>query len=355
MYRQVCRRIVVVALCVLGLVGCKPSAPTVSELQSDLVKADWLKSRNAAEMLSTYGPNALPVLLQGLKNKEPQVQMLSAEALGPHAKSQDSHPQALPELQQALLPKNNVLVRRRAAEALSMYAAHPIDTDGLILALFESVRIDKDEQVRQYAARALGSLKVSMKNQSVVKTQILPKLQGFLQRQAPLVAVEVGHAMLRLIRQLRVVYKKDEAKDMLKALDEPQRKALGAIVLVLKNNKHPWAQATAAQVLRQANDMSLPAASALMEVLLSSKGEVFHCAASALGAHGHKIFSFLKKLIQSKSAEERRRAVYVYSTMNTHLKEALYEVDHVFKNDKDKSVKQMAKFVRDVLDARKNR
>lgn len=357
MKRQVRRRIVFLALFafVLVVVGCKQSAPSVSDLQKDLTQSSWLKGRNAAELLSTRGPNALPILLQALKHKSPQVQMLAAEALGPYARSQDSHSKALIELQQALIPKKHVLVRRRAAEALAMYAAHPIDADGLILALFESVRNDKDEQVRQYAARALGSLKVSSKNRPAVETQVLPKLLTHMQQQAPLVTVEIAHAALKLIRQLRVIYKKDEAKDKLKSLSEPQRKALDAIVRVVKDDKQPMAQATAAQILSQLKDMSLPAVPALLQALLSPNRAVSHNAASALGVHGHKAFSYLQKMLKSTSAKERRRAVYVYSTMSSHLKEALYEVDHVLKNDGDKAVREMAKFVKDVLEARKNR
>ncbi len=340
--------IVCMVSCLWLVMGCQSNQPSVSELQKDLAKQDWLRSRNAAELLPSLGTNALPVLLQALKHSSPQTRMFAAEALATFAKSQETHSQALSELLQALRDKH-ALVRRRTAETLASYAANPVDTDGLILALLESMRKDKDLQVRQYAARALGSLKVSTKNKSSIE-RVLSALFHHLHKQHPFVTVDVAYALFRLLQQQQALIK-DGTKKEIKALADKQKRTLDALVRVLETGD-TWSKASAAHVLGILGVGALPAIPALRKAMLSPHAVVFHNAATALGKIGDKAFVPLKKDMADKSPLVRRRAAYAFSQMASSAKDAVHALERLLKSEKDPSVKAMARFSRDFLKSR---
>lgn len=345
--------------------GCSSDKPSISDLKDDLAKEDWLISRNAAELLSQSGTNALPILLQALKHKSPQVRLLAAESLQafvapPEKPNQkptptqiNTHTQALTELLQSLRSPD-ALIRRRTAESLAVYAANPIDTDGLILALFDSLENDKDSHVRQYAARALGRLKVSEKNQSAVQTQVVPKLAQLLEKQTPVVKMETSHAILTLMLQLKTLFQ-ESGKEKQVPLDKVEKQALHGLIAVLQDNRQPWIQATAAQALGQLHSLAEPAIPALIQALRSKHPVVFHNAAATLGKISDKVFVPLKKAMEHTDPDTRRRAAYALGQMTHAVNDSIHALERTLAHDKDKSVKEMAQFALQILKIRHKR
>lgn len=317
------------------------------------MKEDWLTSRNAAELLSGRGTNALPVLLQALKHKSPHTQLLATEALTAFATVPESHSQALTELLQ-VLRNPNALLRRRAAEALSAYAANPIDTDGLILALFDSLENDKDHVVRQCAAQTLGQLKVSTKNQSAVQTQIIPKLAQLTAKQIPLVKVELAYAILKLIGQLKMLFQ-ESGKENQVPQDQFEKQALRVLVSTLQDAHDPWLQASTARTLGELKATATPAIPALLTALQSSDAAVYHNAAAALGQIGEMVFVPLKKALEDRSPAIRRRAAYALGQMNHAVNDSLHALERTLAHDKDTSVKDAAQFAHKILKIRHKR
>lgn len=351
------RKRLVGLVALLGLVvltGCQSSDPPISDLQKDLAQSDWLVSRNAAELLRRKGANALPVLLQALKHKSPQTRLLAVEALGGFATSQDSHTQALSELLQTLRDKNP-LVRRRAAESLGTFASHPIEADGLILALLESMRRDPDTLVRQYAAQALGLLKVSTKNQSALQTHVIPTLTQNLKNQSPLVVMAVAHALLRLIRQVKAL-NPNAAKDKQKALAAIETQAVLALAQIVERQSDVWVKASAAYVLGKVGAVADEAIPALLKALQTAPDVAYHNAAIALGRIGTKAFVPLKKAMKNPNPTVRKRVAYAFAHMNRDAAEsAIHALERFAKHESDAGVKAMLQFSRNLLKMRHKR
>lgn len=333
----------------VALAGCQSNQKSVSELQEDLKNPDWLISRSAADSLAQQGTNALSTLLGALKNKSPQTRMLAVSALVVFAQNKSTHSQALAELLQTLRDKHP-LVRRRTAETLAAYARNPIDNDGLILALLESLRKDKDAPVRQYAARALGQLKVSIKNKSAMKHHVLAKLVAQLNDKNLLVVAEIANALLNLLWQHQKLIK-EGTKEEIKALTHYQQRALQALIRSLQTGDS-WTKAHVSRVLGSLGLRALPAIPALQKALLSSDPAVFHNAAAALGKLGEKAFQALEKDTKSHSLRVRIRAVYALSLMSDFSKKATRLLQKLSQAEREPRVKAMALFSQRVLKSR---